>query len=178
LGLLDYKSYIIERKMSLTADKFSILNDSREEIGKVEGKLISLTGEFNIMDATGNTVGRIKGKLSIRPTFNFYDHENNLIATAKRKMINTVGGEYWVENPQGEKILEAAGDFTGQEYKIRNEKGEIVAEISEKISQLKDAYLVKIHNEINPLIILALTISIDYYENKKKQLELITGFNE
>jgi uncharacterized protein YxjI len=154
------------------------MNDSNEEIGEIESKLISLKGEFSIRDTAGNVVGKIKGKLSIRPAFNIYDDKNSLIAIAKRKMVDDLESEYWVENDEGEKILEAKGDFSGQEYQIKNQGGELIAEISEKISNLKDTYTISIHDKINPLIILALTISIDYYENKKNQLELITGFDD
>nr|MDO8079853.1 LURP-one-related family protein [Candidatus Freyarchaeota archaeon] len=178
MGLLDYNSYIINRKLSLITDSFSIMNDLNEEIGEIQGKLISLKGEFNFRDTTGKVVGKIKGKLSLRPAFNIYNDKNSLIATAKRKMIDTAGSEYWVEDREGKKILEATGDFSGQEYQIKNQEGKLIAEISEKISNLKDTYAIKIHDKIDPLIILALTISIDYYENKKNQLELIPGFDD
>ncbi|WXG40106.1 MAG: LURP-one-related family protein [Candidatus Freyarchaeum deiterrae] len=178
MGLLDYKSYIIDRKMSLILDNFSIMNDSNEEIGAVESKLISLNGEFKILDKAGKVVGKIKGKLSLRPAFNIYDEKNSLIAIAKRKIVDSGGSEYWVENQEGQKILEATPDFSGQEYQIKNPEGELIADISEKISNLNDAYIINIHNHIDPLIILALTISIDCYENKKNQLELITGFED
>ena len=41
-----------------------------------------------------------------------------MIATLRKKLLTFPRSQYWFENPEGQEIMRAKGDFLAHEYKI------------------------------------------------------------
>jgi uncharacterized protein YxjI len=110
-------------------------------------------------------VGLIEGKLSARPTFKIMDQHQKHVATVKEKML-TIRNEWWVEDPEGEKILFVKGDVWGLEYKIEDKSGLVVAEVSKKFWSIRDHFGVKIKYDFNPFLVLSIVVALGFQKQR------------
>ena len=171
MGLFDYPQYIIDQKL-LSIRQVLVIKEpsSGYELGKITKQLISIGAKFSFTDATGAEVGKIEGKvLAIRPTYNILDPTGNILATIKKKLFTFLGSEYWFENPQGQEIMRAKGNFLSYEYYIMDNAGNQLAQVSKAILSLTDSYLVNIINpSANRYLVLAAVTCIDACEHPNR----------
>jgi uncharacterized protein YxjI len=149
---------------------YLIKDPAGNEIGKIEKKLISIGPKYSFTDGTGAEVGKIEGKvISIRPTYNILDPAGATIATIKKKMFTFLGSEYWFENPAGQEIMRAKGNFLAYEYKINDNSGAELASVSKKILSIRDSYSINIASPTaNRYLIMAAVTCIDACEHPKR----------
>ena len=167
MGLWDYPQYIIDQKLLSIRQTFLIRDPAGNEIGKIEKKILSIGPKYSFTDATGAEVGRIEGKvIAIRPTYNILDPAGATIATIKKKIFTLLGSEYWFENPAGQEIMRAKGNFLAYEYSILDNPGTELALVSKKIISIRDSYSINIASPTaNRYLILAAVICIDACEH-------------
>jgi uncharacterized protein YxjI len=167
MGLWDYQQYVIDQKLLSVRQTYMIRDPAGTELGKIEKKLISLGPKYTITDATGAEMGRIEGKvISVRPTYNILDPAGATLATIKKKLFALFGGEYWFENPQGQEIMRAKGNFLSYEYKINDSSGQPLAEVSKKLFSIRDSYAINIvRADANRYLVMSAVICIDACEH-------------
>ena len=170
MGLWDYPQYVIDQKLLSIRQTFLIRDPAGNEIGKIEKKILSIGPKYNFLDATGAEVGKIEGKvIAIRPTYNILDPSGATIATIKKKLLTFLGSEYWFENPAGQEIMRAKGNFLQYEYSIKDNSGAELASVSKKILSIRDSYSINITSPTaNRYLILAAVTCIDACEHPNR----------
>jgi len=170
MGLWDYQQYVIDQKLLSVRQTYMIRDPAGTELGKIEKKLISLGPKYTITDATGAEMGKIEGKvIAVRPTYNILDPAGTTLATIKKKLFALFGGEYWFENPQGQEIMRAKGNFLSYEYKINDSSGQPLAEVSKKLFSIRDSYAINIvRGDANRYLVMAAVICIDACEHPSR----------
>jgi uncharacterized protein YxjI len=170
MGLFDYQQYVIDQKLLSIRQTYLIKDPAGNEIGKIEKKLISIGPKYSFTDSTGAEVGKIEGKvISVRPTYNILDPAGAPIATIKKKLFSFLGGEYWFENPAGQEIMRAKGNFLAYEYHIRDNAGNELASVSKKILSIRDSYSINITSPTaNRYLVLAAVTCIDACEHPRR----------
>ncbi|MEM2134181.1 MAG: LURP-one-related family protein [Candidatus Jordarchaeaceae archaeon] len=173
MGLFDYNDYLVEEKLLTPRYTLIIKDEKGEELGRAVSKFLSFRGKIEFIDNQGQKVGSIEGKLSARPTFKIVDQNQKHIATIKEKML-TIHDDWWVENPEGERILSVKGDIWGLEYKIEDKSGLVVAEVSKKFWSIRDHFGVKIKYDFNPFLILSIVVAIGYQKQRQQSAAAAT----
>ncbi len=168
MGLFDYQKYIIDQKMLSVRDTYVVRDPAGVELGKIVKKLVSIGPKYTFTDMTGAEVGKIEGKvLSLRPTYNILDPNGAVVATIKKKMFSLFGSEYWFENPAGQEIMRAKGNFFSYEFEMKDNSGVSLAKVSKKVWAIKDSYGIDITPSANRYLVLAAVICIDAIEHNR-----------
>lgn len=91
-----------------------------------------------------------------------------MIATLKKKLLTFLGSQYWFENPEGQEIMRAKGNFLAHEYKIKDSTGNALAHISKKWISIRDSYGIDIIGKADRYLILVAAVCIDAIEHEKR----------
>lgn len=142
----------------------SILDENKNPVYEVKGRVFSITHVKYVCDLAGKRLFKVRNKW-----FNWfvhkayiYDGDGNKIATVKDKWFN-VNQEYFIMGYKDE--IKVEGKFFGLTTKIlRN--GEVIGTIRRQITVFKDAFELEANEEDIPFLI-ALVIAIDNITDKK-----------
>lgn len=142
----------------------SILDENKNPVYEVKGRVFSITRVKYVCDLAGKRLFKVRNKW-----FNWfvhkayiYDGDGNKIATVKDKWFN-VNQEYFIMGYKDE--IKVEGKFFGLTTKIlRN--GEVIGTIRRQITVFKDAFELEANEEDIPFLI-ALVIAIDNITDKK-----------
>lgn len=117
----------------------------------------------------GSRLGEIHGKiLTIRPTFEIYDGQGQLLAVVKKKLLNLIGENWWMENASGKEIAKVHGNIWEHDYEIQTLDGSPIAQIHKKWVSVRDSYCVEVQNpSFDPYLVLSYAISLDHAEKKE-----------
>ena len=157
------KVYIKNKIWSLGGGS-SVVNENKEDVFKVKGRVFSVTRVKYVCDKEGNRLFKVRNKW-----FNWfvhkayiYDANKNKIATVKDKWFN-VKQEYFVLGYKDE--IKIQGKFFGLTTQIlRN--GEVIGTIRRQITIFADAFELEANEEDMPFLV-ALVIAIDNITDKK-----------
>jgi len=76
----------------------------------VKKKIVSLGSNFWLESPDGARLGEVKGKVVVvRPAFEIYDTQGQLLAVVKKKMLRLLGSEWWLENAFGQEVARIKG---------------------------------------------------------------------
>ena len=160
------KVYIKNKFMSL-GDSSTVVDENKNPLFKVKGKIFSITRKKKIKDMSGKTLYTVRNKW-----LNFFSHkafiydENKVkIATVKDKWIN-VKREYFIEG-MGDEIKIEGGFFSLSCQILKN--GEVIGTIRRKIDMWVDSFELEADEKDIPFLI-ALVIAIDNIVDKKTQV--------
>ena len=149
--------------MSL-GDSSTVVDENKNPLFKVKGKIFSITRKKKIKDMSGKTLYTVRNKW-----LNFFSHkafiydENKVkIATVKDKWIN-VKREYFIEG-MGDEIKIEGGFFSLSCQILKN--GEVIGTIRRKIDMWVDSFELEADEKDIPFLI-ALVIAIDNIVDKK-----------
>ncbi len=152
--------------MSL-GDSSTVVDENKNPLFKVKGKIFSITRKKKIKDMSGKTLYTVRNKW-----LNFFSHkafiydENKVkIATVKDKWIN-VKKEYFIEG-MGDEIKIEGGFFSLSCQILKN--GEVIGTIRRKIDMWVDSFELEADEKDIPFLI-ALVIAIDNIVDKKTQV--------
>ena len=152
--------------MSL-GDSSTVVDENKNPLFKVKGKIFSITRKKKIKDMSGKTLYTVRNKW-----LNFFSHkafiydENKVkIATVKDKWIN-VKREYFIEG-MGDEIKIEGGFFSLSCQILKN--GEVIGTIRRKIDMWVDSFELEADEKDIPFLI-ALVIAIDNIVDKKTQV--------
>jgi uncharacterized protein YxjI len=151
--------YVMRQKLLSWGDKFTIQNDSGEDVYFVDGKAFSLGARLSFLDRKGNELAFIKQKLlSWGPTYEIYGR-GELRAVVKKELFTFFQCTFSVDVP-GPDDLEAKGDFLDHEYTFT--RGEsVVATASKQWFAWADTYGVEVAEGEDDVLILASVVVID-----------------
>ncbi len=150
--------------MSL-GDSSTVVDENKNPLFKVKGKIFSITRKKKIKDMSGKTLYTVRNKW-----LNFFSHkafiydENKVkIATVKDKWIN-VKKEYFIEGMGDEIKIE--GKFFSLTCQILK-NGETIGTIRRKLDMWVDSFELEANEKDIPFLI-ALVIAIDNITDKKQ----------
>lgn len=142
----------------------SVVNENKEPVYNVKGRVFSVTKVKYVCDLEGKRLFKIRNKW-----FNFfvhkayiYDENKNEIATVKDKWFN-IKGEYFVQGYKDEIKIE--GKFFGLTSQILK-NGEVVGTIRRQVTIIADSFELEANEEDMPFLV-ALVIAIDNITDKK-----------
>ncbi len=150
-----------------------IYNKKGTPIGKMHRKVISLRALTEITEMDGTLLFTVNKKLvSVRPSYMIKDAQGNLLGRTNRKIFTLFRPKLWLEDEDGKKLLEAKGNFLGRDFKVKDIKGNLKAEIGKSdffkdlvfggLFDFSDTYAVRILDpEYNKLLLLGFVIAID-----------------
>jgi len=151
--------YVMRQKFLSWGDKFTIQNESGEDVYFVDGKALSFGAQLSFLDTQGNELAFIKQKLlSWGPTYEI-DCRGELRAVVKKAHFTLFQCKFTVDVP-GPDDLEAKGDFMHHEYTfLRGER--VVAAASKQWFAWSDTYGVEVDEGEDDVLILAAVVVID-----------------
>lgn len=157
------KVYVKNKFMSLGGSS-SVLNEQKEPVLRVKGKVFSITHKKRIKDLNNNLLFVVRNKY-----WNFtkhkafiYDNNKNKIATVVSNWVN-LNNEYTVEGYTDE--IKIQGNFFSSQCEILK-NGEVVGTIRRQMAMFTDAFELEANEEDIPFLV-ALVIAIDNIVDKK-----------
>lgn len=165
MGLLrnrggDTVRYQMRQKMLAIGDDYWIEDADGNKAYRVDGKAARLRDTWVLESASGEEVATIREKkLSVRDAIKIdvggreYTVKKALVGLRERFHIEADGGE----------DLKAHGNIVDHEYEIERD-GDKVAEVSKKWFRVRDTYGVEIDADVDPALILAITVAIDGFD--------------
>ena len=118
-----------------------IYDERGQVIGKMKRKFLSLRAEIQLTEPTGVVVGKIVRKiLSIRQTYDLLSPDGQLIARMNRKLLSLFRPSLWLEDPNGNRLYEAKGNFLGFNFEIKDTSGRKVAQV-QMLNKWKEFFL-------------------------------------
>jgi uncharacterized protein YxjI len=150
-----------------------IYNKIGTPIGKMHRKVISLRALTEVTETNGTPVFAVNKKLvSIRASYMIKDAQGNTLGRTNRKILTFFRPKLWLEDENGNKLLEAQGNFLGRDFKIKDSKGNLKAKIGKSdffkdlvfggVFDFSDTYAVQILDpEYDKRLLLGFVIAID-----------------
>ena len=145
----------------------SVVNENKEPVYNVKGRVFSVTKVKYVCDLEGKRLFKIRNKW-----FNFfvhkayiYDENKKEIATVKDKWFN-IKGEYFVLGYKDE--IKIQGKFFGLTSQILK-NGEVVGTIRRQVTIIADSFELEASEEDMPFLV-ALVIAIDNITDKKYKI--------
>jgi len=136
-----------ERQYYVVKEKFwdwgsgDINDESGTTIGKMDRKFLSLRAKIDVTEADGTPLFSVSKKLmSIRKSYDIKDENDELIGRTKKKIFTFFKPRMWMEDPDGRKLLTAEGSFTGWNFTIKDNMGQLIGRVS-KSDRLRDIFL-------------------------------------
>ncbi len=151
------RRFQMHEKMISIGDDYWIEDEDGARVFKVNGKAARLRDTWVLENATGAEVARIKEKaLTVRDKIKIHLPDGD--ATVKKALVG-IRDRFHIEVDHGED-LKAHGNIVDHEYEIERD-GHKVAEVSKKWFRVRDTYGVEIKGDVDPVLILAVTVAID-----------------
>ncbi|MHA1338457.1 MAG: LURP-one-related family protein [Promethearchaeota archaeon] len=150
-----------------------ILDEQGNEIGKMHRKLLSLRARIDFMELDGTISASIHKKIiSIKPTYDLKDAAGNQLARLKKTFWSFIRPKFYLEDPQGNKIMEAQGKFMGFDFTITDMNGKLIGTIKKAdrwrdvflggIFDFADTYALKVEDpNVDRRLLLGFVIAID-----------------
>lgn len=154
----------IKNKLWSLGGGSAVVNENKEDVFKVEGRVFSITHVKYVCDKEGNRLYKIRNKWLnwfVHRAY-IYDSNKNKIATVKDKWFN-VKQEYFILGYKDE--IKIQGSFWGQTTQILK-NGEVVGTIRRQATFIADAFELEANEEDMPFLV-AIVIAIDNITDKK-----------
>jgi len=152
----DTVKYQMRQKMIAIGDDYWIEDSNGNKAYWVNGKAARMRDTWILEDATGREVAQIRErKLSVHDAIKIEIGRKEFVV--KKAMIGI--RERFIIESDGKKF-KAHGNIVDHEYEIEDD-GDRVAEISKKWFRVRDTYGVEIDGNVDPALILAITVAID-----------------
>lgn len=149
------KLYIKEKVFSW-AEKFTV----REELGQdryyAEGEFFALAKKLHVYDAEHREVLFIRQRLM--HLLSFYEvHIGGRVAAEVAQQFSPFGPAYRINGPG----WTVEGSFMAHEFTIRDQRGDLIAQISKTMLAPVDSYELDVPDPENELLTLAIVLAID-----------------
>jgi uncharacterized protein YxjI len=120
----------------------SIQDEQGAIIGHLYRRVLTIRDTTEFREADDRTISAtINRKLvAVRDTMDIKDGSERDVARVKQKILTVFRPTVWAEDPNGNKLFEAKGNFLGFSFKVYDMQGEVVAEI-DKLDMWKDIFL-------------------------------------
>lgn len=165
------KFHVKERAWTLR-EEFIVRDQGGQPVFKVKGKFFHIGDNLRVIDlASHEEVAHIKQKLlHVTPHYEIYQ-DGAAWASLHEKLLHLFGERFKIKLENGE-VYHIEGNIWNWDFTVSNERGDLLAEISKRISLFEDSYGVDIAQGVNVPLMIALDIAIEMireHESEKRR---------
>ena len=153
------KTFLVKQKFRLGGERFAIKDDRGEIAYQVEGSFFKIPKTFTIYDANGEQVSQIsKEILTLLPRFEIQLRDGSSFVIRKKLT-------FWRDKYEFDNLgLRIEGNIWDLNFKLLDDRDQLVAEISKQVFTLTSTYQVAVYEEKYANLVISLCLAIDYVE--------------
>ena len=150
--------YILNQRLISIGDDFTILDENKDKVFKIDGKVLTIGEKLYFSDSNDNKIFKIKKKLLRLTETYIIEKDGDIYATLKKDLINIIRDKFEIETPYG--TIKVKGNFIDYDYTFKINGNEI-GKVSKKLIYIRDKYIIDIKNFNDHALILASAVIID-----------------
>jgi uncharacterized protein YxjI len=164
------KFHIQERPWTLR-EEFLVRDQNGQPVFKVKGKFFHIGDNLRLLDLEERAeAAHIKQKvLALTPHYEIYQNGAHW-ASLHEKLLHLFGERFKIKLENGE-VLHIDGNIWNWDFTVSNERGDLLAEISKRISLFRDSYAVDIAQGVDVPLMIALAIAIEMIREHQAEKE-------
>ena len=153
------KSYHVKQKLRLGGERFEIYDAHNQLAYQASGSFMKIPKTFKVMRADGQQIASIeKQLLTFLPRFQVALADGNCFWIKKK-------WSFWRDRYELTNFdLTVEGNFWDLNFKLLDNRGQLVAEISKEVFHLSSHYNIDILDEAYEDLVMSLVVAIDYVE--------------
>ena len=153
------RTFIVKQKFRLGGERFDIKDELGNIAYQVEGSFFKLPKTFTIYNTAGEQVSEIsKEMVTFMPRFEI--QLTNGDSFYIRKKLTFFRDKYEFDNLG----LRIEGNIWDLDFKLLDDRDQLVAEISKQVFTLTSTYQVSVYEEKYANLVISLCLAIDYVE--------------
>ena len=158
------KTFLVKQKFRLGGERFDIKDDRGVVNYQVEGSFFQIPKTFTIYDAYGEQVSEIsKEFFTLLPRFTIQLRNGSNFVI--RKKLTFFRNKYEFDNLG----LRIEGNIWDLNFKLLDDRDQLVAEIRKEIFHLTSTYTVTVYEDSYADLVISLCVAIDYVEMLESQ---------
>jgi len=158
------KTFLVKQKFRLGGERFDIKDERGVVNYQVEGSFFQIPKTFTIYDAYGEQVSEIsKEFFTLLPRFTIQLRNGSNFVI--RKKLTFFRDKYEFDNLG----LRIEGNIWDLNFKLLDDRDQLVAEIRKEIFHLTSTYTVTIYEDSYADLVISLCVAIDYVEMLESQ---------
>ena len=158
------KTFLVKQKFRLGGERFDIKDDRGVVNDQVEGSFFQIPKTFTIYDAYGEQVSEIsKEFFTLLPHFNIQLRNGSNFVI--RKKLTFFRDKYEFDHLG----LRIEGNIWDLNFKLLDDRDQLVAEIQKEIFHLTSTYTVTVYEDSYADLVISLCVAIDYVEMLESQ---------
>ena len=158
------KTFLVKQKFRLGGERFDIKDDRGVVNYQVEGSFFQIPKTFTIYDAYGEQVSEIsKEFFTLLPRFTI-QLRNGSNFVIRKKLT------FWRDKYEFDNLgLRIEGDIWDLNFKLLDDRDQVIAEIRKEIFHLTSTYTVTVYEDSYADLVISLCVAIDYVEMLESQ---------
>ena len=158
------KTFLVKQKFRLGGERFDIKDDRGVVNYQVEGSFFQIPKTFTIYDAYGEQVSEIsKEFFTLLPRFTI-QLRNGSNFVIRKKLT------FWRDKYEFDDLgLRIEGNIWDLNFKLLDDRDQLVAEIRKEIFHLTSTYTVTVDEDSYADLVISLCVAIDYVEMLESQ---------
>ena len=158
------KTFLVKQKFRLGGERFDIKDDRGVVNYQVEGSFFQIPKTFTIYDAYGEQVSEIsKEFFTLLPHFTI-QLRNGSNFVIRKKLT------FWRDKYEFDNLgLRIEGNIWDLNFKLLDDRDQLVAEIRKEIFHLTSTYTVTVYEDSYADLVISLCVAIDYVEMLESQ---------
>ena len=158
------KTFLVKQKFRLGGERFDIKDDRGVVNYQVEGSFFQIPKTFTIYDAYGEQVSEIsKEFFTLLPRFTI-QLRNGSNFVIRKKLT------FWRDKYEFDNLgLRIEGNSWDLNFKLLDDRDQLVAEIRKEIFHLTSTYTVTVYEDSYADLVISLCVAIDYVEMLESQ---------
>ena len=158
------KTFLVKQKFRLGGERFDIRDDRGVVNYQVEGSFFQIPKTFTIYDAYGEQVSEIsKEFFTLLPRFTIQLRNGSNFVI--RKKLTFFRDKYEFDDLG----LRIEGNIWDLNFKLLDDRDQLVAEIRKEIFHLTSTYTVTVYEDSYADLVISLCVAIDYVEMLESQ---------
>ena len=158
------KTFLVKQKFRLGGERFDIKDERGVVNYQVEGSFFQIPKTFTIYDAYGEQVSEIsKEFFTLLPRFTIQLRNGSNFVI--RKKLTFFRDKYEFDNLG----LRIEGNIWDLNFKLLDDRDQLVAEIRKEIFHLTSTYTVTVYEDSYADLVISLCVTIDYVEMLESQ---------
>ncbi|RSK15291.1 hypothetical protein D8850_04365 [Streptococcus oralis] len=158
------KTFLVKQKFRLGGERFDIKDDRGVVNYQVEGSFFQIPKTFTIYDAYGEQISEIsKEFFTLLPRFTI-QLRNGSNFVIRKKLT------FWRDKYEFDDLgLRIEGNIWDLNFKLLDDRDQLVAEIRKEIFHLTSTYTVTVYEDSYADLVISLCVAIDYVEMLESQ---------
>ena len=158
------KTFLVKQKFRLGGERFDIKDDRGVVNYQIEGSFFQIPKTFTIYDAYGEQVSEIsKEFFTLLPRFTIQLRNGSNFVI--RKKLTFFRDKYEFDDLG----LRIEGNIWDLNFKLLDDRDQLVAEIRKEIFHLTSTYTVTVYEDSYADLVISLCVAIDYVEMLESQ---------